>query len=57
MFKGTIATIIAKTMLSRMKLTDESVWVIIAKKSQGLIMIDDLAQLNEKSVENLYRVL
>ena len=44
-------------MLSRMKLTDESVGVIVAKCGQGPIKIDDFAQLNEKSVEGIYWVL
>ena len=46
-----------KAMLSRMNLTDEAVGVVVANDGQGIITIDDLAQLNEKSVEGLYRVL
>ena len=47
----------AKAMLSRMKLTYEAVGVFITNDGQGLIMIDDLVQLNEKYVEGLCRVL
>ena len=44
-------------MLSIMKLTDEAVGVVDAKYGQGVITIGDFAQLNEKSVEGLCRVL
>ena len=44
-------------MLSRMKLTDETVCVVVANYGQGLITIDDFAQLNENSLEGLCRVL
>ena len=44
-------------MLSRMKLIDEAVAVVVANDEQGLIKIDDFSQLNEKSVEGLCRVL
>ena len=44
-------------MLSRMRLTDEAFGVVVANDGQGIIKIDDFAQLNEKSVEGLYRVL
>ena len=47
----------AKSMLAQMKLTDKSVGIIISNDGQGLITIDDLSQLNEKSVEGLFRVL
>ena len=40
-------------MLSRIKLKDESVGVVVANDGQGLITIDDFAHLNEKSVEGL----
>ena len=46
-----------KAMLSQMNLTDESVGVIVSNDGQGLIMVDDFAQLNEKSLEGLCRVL
>ena len=46
-----------KAMLSRMNLTDEAVGVVVANDGQGIIKIDDFAQLNEKSVEGLFRVL
>ena len=44
-------------MLSRMKLTDEYVGVVVENDDHGLIIIDDLIQLNEKSVDSLFRVL
>ena len=44
-------------MLSRMNMADEAVGVVVANNGQGLIKIDDFAQLNEKSVEGLFRVL
>ena len=47
----------AKAMLSRMNLEDEAVGVVVTNNGQGLIKIDDFAQLNEKSVEGLFRVL
>ena len=47
----------ANAMLSIMKLTDEAIGVVVAKDGQGIIIIDDFAQLNEKSVEGLCRVL
>ena len=40
-----------------MRLNDEAVAVIVANYVQGLITIDDFYQLNEKSVEGLFRVL
>ena len=52
-----MATRNMKSMLSIMKLTDESVGVVVANNGQGIITIDDFAQLNEKSVEGLFRVL
>ena len=44
-------------MLSIMKLTDEALGVVVAKDGQGIIIIDDFSQLNEKSVEGLFWVL
>ena len=44
-------------MLSRMNLIDEAVGVFVDNNGQGIIMIDDFAQLNEKYVEGLFRVL
>ena len=44
-------------MLSWMKLEDEAVGVVVANDYQGIIMIDNFAQLNDKSVEGLYQVL
>ena len=46
-----------KAMLSIMKLTDKAVGVVVSNNGQGRITIDDFAQLNEKSVEGLFRVL
>ena len=40
-----------------MKLTYESVGVVVPNDGQGLITIDDFYQLNEKYVEGLCRVL
>ena len=51
------ATRSVKAMLSIMKLTDESVGVVVANNGQGIITIDDFAQLNEKSVKGLFWVL
>ena len=44
-------------MLSRMKLTDEAIGVVVANNGQELITIDYFAQLNNKSVEGLCCVL
>ena len=44
-------------MLSQIKLIDEDGGVVVPKYDQGLIMIDYFAQLNEKSVEGICRVL
>ena len=44
-------------MLSITKLIDEADGVVAANNGQGLITIDDFAQLNEKSVEGLCWVL
>ena len=44
-------------MLSRMNMADEAVGVVVANNGQGLMKIDDFAQLNEKSVEGLFWVL
>ena len=46
-----------KEMLSIMQLKYGYVGVVVANDGQGIIKIDDFAQLNEKSVEGLYRVL
>ena len=43
----------ARAMLYRKKLTDEAIGVIIANDYQGIIKIDNFAQLNEKYVEGL----
>ena len=42
-----------KAMLSRMRLTDEDVGVVVANDGQELITIDDIYQFNEKSLEGL----
>ena len=52
-----MTTISAKARLSWMKLTDEDVGVVVANGGQGLITIDDFAQLNEKFVEDICGVL
>ena len=39
-----------------MKLTDEAVSIVVSNYGQGIIMIDDFSQLNEKYVEGLCRV-
>ena len=44
-------------MLSRMKLEDETVDVVVANDGQGLVTIDEFAQLNEKYVEGLFQVI
>ena len=44
-------------MLSTIRLTDESVGVVVANNGQGIIKTDDFAQLNEKSVDGLCREL
>ena len=44
-------------MLSRMNLADEAFGVIVANDCHGLVTIDELSQLNEKSVEGIFRVL
>ena len=46
-----MSTRVAKAMLSRMNLTYEAIGVVVTNKNQGLITIDDSAQLNEKSLE------
>ena len=40
-----------------MRLPDEAVAVVAANDGQGLITIDDFAQLNDKSVESICWVL
>ena len=44
-------------ILSTMKLTDEDDSVVVSIDGQGVFTIDDIDQLNEKSVEGLCRVL
>ena len=44
-------------MLYRMKITDEFIGVVVANDGQGIISVDDFAQLNEKSVEGICWVL
>ena len=46
-----------KAMLSTMKLTDEAVGVVVANNGQGIITIDNFAQLNKKYVKGLFPVL
>ena len=46
-----------KAMLSRMKLKDEAVGVVIANDGQRLITIEYFPQTNEEYVEGLFRVL
>ena len=46
-----------KMIIVKMKLTDEAVCVFFANDGQGIITIDDFAQLNEKYVEGIFRVL
>ena len=52
-----MATSGARAIFSRMKLTDKAVAVIVASYIQGLIKMDDFAQLNDKSAESICRVL
>ena len=40
-----------------MKLTEEAVGVVVDKNGQGIVTNDDFTQLNEKSVEGIFRVL
>ena len=40
-----------------MNLTDKAIVVVVANDVQGLIIIDDFSQLNEKSLEGLCQVL
>lgn len=47
----------ARQMLVRMGLTNEAAAVVVDAGGQGLISIDDFAQLNEKSVKGLCRSL
>ena len=44
-------------MLYRMKITEEFIGVVVANDGQGIISVDDFAQLNEKSVEGICWVL
>ena len=43
----------ARQMLVRMGLTAEAAAVVVDAGGQGLVSIDDFAQLNEKSVQGL----
>ena len=52
-----MATQIVKMMLPIMKLKDEAACVVVSKNSQGIITIDDLSRLSDKSVEGIIRVL
>ena len=52
-----MATRSTKDMLSRMKITDETVGVVVSNGVQGIITTGDFAQLNEKYVEGLFRVI
>ena len=52
-----MATRGTKAILLILKLKDEAVGVVVANNGQGLITIDDFAQLYEKSVEGLCRVI
>ena len=47
----------ARTIIGRTKLTDDSATVAFAEKGQGITYRNDFSQLDEKSVENLCRVL
>ena len=47
----------AKVMLSRMKLTYETIGVVVTNDGQGLVTIDYFTQLNEKYVEGLCWVM
>ena len=40
-----------------MNLIDKAVGVVVTNNGQGIITIDDFAQLNEKSVEGIFWVL
>ena len=46
----------AKTVLVQMKLIDEAAIVLVSNDGQGIILIDDIIQLNDKYVESLCRV-
>ena len=52
-----MATREVKAILSRMNLIDEAVSVVVTNNGQELITIDDISQLNEKTVEGLCWVL
>ena len=52
-----MATRNEKSILDRMKLIDEYVGAIVSNDVQGIIMIDNFSQLNNESVENIYRFL
>ena len=52
-----MATSGEKAVLYIMNLTDEAVGVVVSNDGQGLITIEYFAQLNEKSVAGICRVL
>ena len=52
-----MVAIYMKNMLARMMLIYEAVGFVIANDGRGLILIDYFSQLNEKSVEGLFREL
>ena len=52
-----MATRNTKTMLDKMKLTDEYIGAVVVNYGQGIMTIDDYYELNEKYVEVICRVL
>ena len=42
-----------KKILSRMKLIDQAVAVVVTNNGQGILTIDDFAHLNDKSLEGI----
>ena len=54
---GSITCYDEKAMLSQTNMTDEAVSVVVANDGQGIIMIDNFAQLNENCLDGLYRIL
>ena len=52
-----MATRGTKEILSKTKLLDEAVGVVVANNVHEIITIDDFAHLNEKSVKGLLRVI
>ena len=47
----------AKGVLSRSKLMDEAIGVVVANYGKGIITMNYFDQLNEKYVEGLFRVI